>query len=180
MPYASKEKAKEHSKQYYQTNREKIIEQSKEYQQAHPEKRSEYYKRYSQAHPEKARERNKRYRQTHLEKEQERYKQYYQTHLEKERERSNQYNTKHPDKVRERIYTKRGKRFSPINIFKPGYSAHHLYLESNNAFCVYIPEFVHSFYPHNSKTWEGMDTINAVALSIFIDGDEQFLKGAVA
>ncbi len=131
--------------------------------------------KHYRAHKEKCKEASKQYRNAHIEQCRERESNYLKEHPEINRKNALKYYYAHPEKVREYTFSKRGKGYLPINSHKRGYSAHHLFLGSNSAFCVYIPDFIHSFYKHNSKTGEGMDTINAVALSIFVDGDEQFL-----
>lgn len=152
--------SREYYKQYYQKNKEARKEQSRQCRTANIAKYRERDSKYHKEHPEVSKKAGLKYRQNNPDKERERHKRYRQAHT---------------DEIRAYTFSKRGKGYLPINSHKRGYSAHHLFLESNNAFCVYIPEFVHSFYHHNSKTGEGMGTINAVALSVFIDGDDQFL-----
>lgn len=80
----------------------------------------------------------------------------------------------HPDKARTLKYKKRGLGYKPLNPFFPGSSVHHLFLENNKDFCIYIPLYLHEI-KHNPKTGEGMDTVNAIALSVFVNGLNQFL-----
>jgi len=72
------------------------------------------------------------------------------------------------------IGRKRRNKYKPLNSHIKGYSAHHLYIESDSHFCVYVPEFLHRFYYHNSKNGYGMDTMNAIALSFFINESQLF------
>jgi len=69
---------------------------------------------------------------------------------------------------------KRGLGFNPINDFFPGSSAHHLHLEGNKNFIIYIPSWAHHFYSHNTKSWAGMDSINSFALSFWLIDSELF------
>lgn len=154
MPYASKDAARTYYKQRYLKNKEAALAYQKQRYLKNKETAKQQAKEYYQKNKDKIATQKKKYYQANKDSLLGGRRAYYSS--------------------------LNGKGFLPINAYKRGYSAHHLFLESNNAFCVYIPDFIHSFYKHNSKTWEGMDTINAVALSIFIDGDKQFLKGAVA
>jgi len=76
---------------------------------------------------------------------------------------------------KEKLYSKRGLGYAPINTHYPGASLHHLCVENNLSFCIFLPDFLHMFYTHNHNTGRGMDTINAIALSVLIEGDDQFL-----
>lgn len=154
MPYSSKEAELAYQKSYRQKNKEKISSRGKQYYKENKETANQRDRKYYQQNKDKIATQKKEYRQENKDSISQRQRARHSSHD--------------------------GKGFLPITSYKKGYSAHHLFLESNSAFCIYIPDFIHSFYKHNSKTGKGMDTINAVALSIFIDGDEQFLPGAVA
>lgn len=72
-------------------------------------------------------------------------------------------------------YKKRGLGYQPLNYYFRGSALHHLFLEGNKDFCVFVPDFLHSMFKHNPWTGAGMDQINAIAVSALIHGNEQFL-----
>jgi len=63
---------------------------------------------------------------------------------------------------------KRGYSFKPINEPFKGAALHHIHLKESPAFCIYLPSWLHSFFRHNSKTGNGLITVNAIAFSYWI------------
>ena len=61
--------------------------------------------------------------------------------------------------------------FKPLNNRFECSHGHHLYLEDNLDFVIYLPDWLHRLHCHNRKTWEGMDTMNAIALDYLINED---------
>jgi hypothetical protein len=59
--------------------------------------------------------------------------------------------------------------YAPLNESDIGYHLHHLHLEGNHDFGIFIPEFIHRFGYHNSFTGYGMDTINAMAIQFWLN-----------
>jgi protein-arginine kinase activator protein McsA len=68
-------------------------------------------------------------------------------------------------------YRRKGYGYSPINEPETGAHFHHLHLEDNHEFGIYIPEFIHTLIQHNSVTGMGMDTMNAMAWQYLLDED---------
>ncbi len=46
---------------------------------------------------------------------------------------------------------------------------HHLHIENNHNFVIYIPDWLHMLYKHDPNSWKNMDTINAIALDYWIN-----------
>lgn len=85
-------------------------------------------------------------------------KQYYQAN----KEDILQYQKQHE-------YIKRGLGFKPINNYFHYSTAHHLHLENSKDLIIYIPFWEHEIHRHKIKTWEGMDTINSIALDYWVN-----------
>ena len=75
----------------------------------------------------------------------------------------------HPEELIRPKSKSRGLGFNPLNSYFKGATHHHLHLEGNNEFVIFIPTWLHRMYNHNVSTWNGMDTINAIALDYFIN-----------
>jgi len=82
----------------------------------------------------------------------------------------------HPNASKRTISHSRGLGFIPLNSCFYGAHTHHLHIENNASFCVYIPDWLHKFYRHNAKNGRGMDTINAVALDFWLS-EYDFFEG---
>jgi hypothetical protein len=61
--------------------------------------------------------------------------------------------------------------YAPINEPFTGAHFHHLHLEDDHSFGVYVPDFLHAHTYHNSCTGQGMDEMNAVALQYWLDDE---------
>jgi hypothetical protein len=61
--------------------------------------------------------------------------------------------------------------FNPINKSSIQFEGHHLWLENNSDFVIYLPIFLHKPYRHNHNKPETMDTLNAIALDFWINED---------
>jgi membrane-associated HD superfamily phosphohydrolase len=95
MPYKDKEKAKEHSRKYYEEHKEEKRAYSRDYYQNHIDKMREYFRMYSQvrssANPEEAKERKKVW----YENNKERWSGYKKTYKNKDKERAKNASRKH-------------------------------------------------------------------------------------
>lgn len=151
---------KEYSRHYYEIHKEKILSQKKQYHEMHKEKILSQKKQYYEMHKEKISEYQK---------------QYHDTHRGEIALQLKEHRTRCPNYYSKSVAYKRGFGFTPLNAAFWGSHAHHLLLENNNSFCVYVPCFLHEGIKHNSKTGEGMQTVNAVALSYWLI-DYQFFK----
>ena len=145
---------------YYQSHKERCKAYSKKYRETHKEELKIKQKMYDDSRKESRKTYGKRYRETH-------------------KEELKAYREEHKDELKikdARIKSyKRGLGYSPLNSAFLGSHIHHLHEESNTSFCVYIPCFLHDGIYHNSYTGEGMQSINAVALSYWLI-DYQFFK----
>ncbi|MFA7030583.1 MAG: hypothetical protein WC179_09930 [Candidatus Cloacimonadaceae bacterium] len=74
-----------------------------------------------------------------------------------------------PDLVQANRHRRRGYGFNPINDRKDNHHAHHLHLENNSSFVLYIPEFIHTLHNHNSEIENSMISVNALALDYWIN-----------
>lgn len=72
---------------------------------------------------------------------------------------------------REPSVIKRYQRNSVLNQKINRFHKHHLHLDQSRSFVIYIPSWLHSIYHHNPHTWDGMDSINAIALDYWINED---------
>jgi hypothetical protein len=61
--------------------------------------------------------------------------------------------------------------YEPLNEDVTGFHFHHLHLEDNHAFGIFVPDFIHNDLYHNSFTWENMDTVNARAIQYWLDSE---------
>lgn len=61
--------------------------------------------------------------------------------------------------------------FQPLNDRFECSHGHHLYLEDNLEFVIFLPSWLHRLHDHTPKMWKNMDTINAIALDYWINGD---------
>jgi len=70
---------------------------------------------------------------------------------------------------------RRGFGFEPLAPQKFGNEEyHHLHLENNHNYGVFIPDFLHEFIRHNSFSGKGMTRINAIAIQCWLD-DELYM-----
>ena len=145
------------------------------YHQSRKDYLKAYGKRYREEHKDYFKAYAKRYREEHKEE----LKAYREAYKETHKEELKAYREEHKDELKikdARIKSyKRGLGYSPLNSAFLGSHIHHLHEESNTSFCVYIPCFLHDGIYHNSYTGEGMQSINAVALSYWLI-DYQFFK----
>lgn len=63
---------------------------------------------------------------------------------------------------------KRGYGFKPLNTPFKGSAAHHLHLEGNKDFVIFLPSWLHSLNHHNSKTGLNMFSVAAIALDYWL------------
>lgn len=93
-----------------------------------------------------------------------------------ESERVKHWRAQHPNANKKQYSHKRGLGHTPLNLYFNGAHVHHLHLENNDSFCIFIPDWLHYLYPHNVKSGKGMQTINAVSLDFWIS-DYDFFEG---
>jgi len=61
--------------------------------------------------------------------------------------------------------------YAPLNESQTGYHFHHLHLENDHSFGIFVPYFLHDNVFHDSSTWQGMDSMNAIAWQYFLDDE---------
>ncbi len=94
---------------------------------------------------------------------------YWITHKKEITENTRKYRKEHPETRRKELAARRGIGFNQVNNLFNGSTAHHLYLEGNNSFVIYLPSWEHELYKHNPKKPESMTTINSIALDFWIN-----------
>lgn len=67
---------------------------------------------------------------------------------------------------------KRGLGFNPLNDYFMGSHAHHLHLENNKDFVIYLPSWLHSLNRHSSKTGKNMFSVASIALDYWLSDYE--------
>lgn len=145
---------KEYLRLYYIKNKEKLNEYCKNYLNTHREENKINCKKYYNSH---------KYEHSVYSKN------YYMENKDKILAYSKEWRKQNIDKCRIIDVNKRKLGYNPINTKFNWFDAHHLHLECNINFVIFLPRWLHLFIHHRPKTWVGMDTINAIALDYWIN-----------
>jgi len=145
------------------------------YHLQHKEKHNVNSRKYLMKHKEENKIKCKAYYTSHKDELSIYSKLYYERNKDKILTYSKEWRKQNIDKCRMIDVKKRKLGYNPINTKFNWFDAHHLHLESNNDFVIFLPRWLHLFTHHRPKTWVGMDTINSIALDYWIN-EEFYLE----
>lgn len=79
------------------------------------------------------------------------------------------YKKRTPEKQKKYKYKRRGYGFKALNKALKATHGHHLHLEGNHDFVIFVPNFIHTMFGHRSDYAEAMISINSIALDLWIN-----------
>lgn len=156
----------------YNLHSDEYRQRTNQWRKNNPEKAMQYMEEYLFKNKKRLSEQRIKWRKNNLVKDQDGARRRYLENKELYNKISSDWFKSNPLKVRE--YNQKRKiefGYMPINTPNIDLVLHHLHLENNHDFVISIPEWLHRLYYHNSRTWENMDTINAIALDYWINED---------
>ena len=142
----------------YTTERAKRSTYQRNYRKEKPDAEAVRLKRWCAKNPEYHKKYLQQYHEDHKEEHKARDKKYFEEHKDHILARNRRYASDHPRDPRDYILPPF--ECTKLNEWFDGCRRHHV----DPSTIVHIPKEMHVANPHNIRTWEGMDTINSLAL----------------
>jgi len=164
------------SKKYNEKNRDKIRDNAQRWRDENREHYRNVCRKYYTENKEHCDEVTRRSHEKNKEEYKPRRQQlnrmWYSANKKHRNELSNEWYRNNKDKVLATTHRRlREYGFNPINQPFIGSAAHHTWLSEASDMVIYIPNFIHTMYPHNHFKPETMYEINCVSMDYWINED---------